>query len=456
MQVKPYHFIMSNGSGGDRRMSARAGGYPEGLAHAVVLRGNDRRINDMLIGFTMHIFVASHKYTTVLQADGYRPLFVGSAMLGSDAPRNTSWSYDDEYPESISKLNPFFCELTGFHYIWKQCDDDIVGLMHYRRYLGKRSDDGTFVPLDAQTVSSDLKEHDCIVAAKSTVANGEYLISVAEQYRLIHSSTDLVQTRLVISRLCPEYLDAFDDVVLDHQFSPCNILVCRKDLFDQYCAWLFSIEFELYRRIDVQSRSEPYQRRVFGFLSERLLNVYLRKHGLRTKEYPVFDPAGSEVGDSLFYGKQFPSRPPLLDTTLVDAFKPCHQGRDYSPVFDLRFYLEHNPDVHRAYSEDPTGAFEHFLKYGVFEGRASSPFFSIASYMRGNPRLQKRLGAQSALDYVRYYIDHPLARRHAIGFENITIDRGASARASRSIRSALESAYRSRMLREAERFGMID
>lgn len=404
----------------------------------------------------MHIFVASHKYTAISRVDGYRPLYVGSAMLGSDVPRKTGWSYDDEYPESISSLNPFFCELTGFHYIWKRCDDDVVGLMHYRRYLGKRSSNGSFVPLDVQTISNDLKEYDCIVAAKSTVANGEYLVSVAEQYRLIHSSTDLVQTRLVISQLCPEYLDAFNEVMLDHQFSPCNILVCRKNLFDQYCAWLFSIEFELYRRIDVQSRSDPYQRRVFGFLSERLLNVYLRKHGLQAKEYPVFDPAGSEVGDSLFYGKQFPPRPPVLGNRLVDTFKPRYQGRDYSPVFNLRFYLEHNPDVHRAYSGDLTGAFDHFLKYGVYEGRVSSPYFSIASYMRGNPRLRDRLGTQEAMDYVNYFIDHPSGRKHAIGFENITIDGGSTARKPWSIPASLESVYKYKRLREAERFGMID
>lgn len=404
----------------------------------------------------MHIFVASHTYTAISQASGYRPLFVGSAALDSGEPREAGWAYDDEYPESISSLNPFFCELTGFHYIWKQCDDDVVGLVHYRRYLGEKGNDGSLVPLDAQTISSDLEKHDCIVAAKSTVANGEYSISVAEQYRLIHSSTDLVQTRLVISRLYPEYLDAFDDVMLGHQFSPCNILICRKDLFDQYCAWLFSIEFELYRRIDVESRSEPYQRRVFGFLSERLLNVYLRKYNLRTKEYPVFDPAGSDVGGSLFYGRQFPPRPAVPDDPRVDAFKPRWQGRDYSPVFNLRFYLEHNPDVHRAYSDDLTGAFEHFLKYGVYEGRVSSPFFSVASYMRGNPRLQQHLGTQNAMDYVEHYIDHPSDRHHAIGFENIAMDDGASARAPRSIRAALASAYKSKMQREAERFGMID
>ena len=37
--------------------------------------------------------------------------------------------------DNIDFLNPWYCELTGLYYLWKHCDDDIVGLEHYRRYF---------------------------------------------------------------------------------------------------------------------------------------------------------------------------------------------------------------------------------------------------------------------------------------------------------------------------------
>lgn len=64
------------------------------------------------------------------------------------------------------------------------------------------------------------------------------------------------------------------------------MFVMKKELFDEYCAWLFDILFELEKRIDI-SRYDAYQARVFGFLGERLFNVWLEKKKLKIKEIEV-------------------------------------------------------------------------------------------------------------------------------------------------------------------------
>lgn len=61
----------------------------------------------------------------------------------------------------------------------------------------------------------------------------------------------------------------------------------KKSLCDRYCSWLFDILFELEKRIDVSSY-DMYQKRVFGFLSERLFTVWLHHENLRVTNQEVY------------------------------------------------------------------------------------------------------------------------------------------------------------------------
>jgi hypothetical protein len=60
------------------------------------------------------------------------------------------------------------------------------------------------------------------------------------------------------------------------------MFVMRRSLFLDYCEWLFGILFAAEARIDF-SIYGPYQRRVFGFLAERLLNVWVSNNIEKSK-----------------------------------------------------------------------------------------------------------------------------------------------------------------------------
>ena len=56
-----------------------------------------------------------------------------------------------------------------------------------------------------------------------------------------------------------------------HRFNMC---VMRRDYFDAWRAWLFPVLFKIEARMDTGSY-DAYNARVFGFLSERLMDVWI-------------------------------------------------------------------------------------------------------------------------------------------------------------------------------------
>ena len=75
------------------------------------------------------------------------------------------------------------------------------------------------------------------------------------------------------------------------------MFVCKKELIDDYCEFLFSVLFKLEPLINLDDGRDDYQKRLFGFLSERLFNVWINKKGnLKIKELKV-----ATLGDKITY-----------------------------------------------------------------------------------------------------------------------------------------------------------
>ena len=60
----------------------------------------------------------------------------------------------------------------------------------------------------------------------------------------------------------------------------------RRDLYNQYCEWMFSILEELEKRVDI-SGYDVYESRIYGFVSEILLDVWLEANHIEYKEQNV-------------------------------------------------------------------------------------------------------------------------------------------------------------------------
>lgn len=79
------------------------------------------------------VIIAAHKQYPMPDKDCYLPVQVGRALHPDVGyiPDNTG--------DNISEKNPYYCELTGLYWAWKNLPADVIGLVHYRRYMGKKN-----------------------------------------------------------------------------------------------------------------------------------------------------------------------------------------------------------------------------------------------------------------------------------------------------------------------------
>ena len=85
----------------------------------------------------------------------------------------------------------------------------------------------------------------------------------------------------------PAYYDTFVRLVNGPETYFGNMFVTSKKHFDDYCSWLFTIFFEVQKRIDLETDADEYHRRVFGFISEFLLLVWITVNQLHVFECKV-------------------------------------------------------------------------------------------------------------------------------------------------------------------------
>lgn len=219
------------------------------------------------------IYVATHKEYDFPEDDLYVPIHVGS-----EGKKDLGYLKDNT-GDNISLKNKNYCELTALYWIWKNdTTSKYVGLAHYRRYFVKKtkrvSKDNKFSNLLTRSDVEELMDkYDVVVSNPFRL----YVKNVKTKYVQQHYLEDLENCERVLKKLKPEYSEAFDKTMKDKQLCICNMFIMSKKLLDEYCEWLFDILFELEKITDLTGYS-PLQQRLYGFLSERLFNVWLNYH----------------------------------------------------------------------------------------------------------------------------------------------------------------------------------
>ena len=242
------------------------------------------------------------------------------AAIDSDFPVR-----DDGGPDSIRNLNKYMAEYTGMYYVWKNFSGklDYIGFGHYGKVILPQRD-GPGLPLSApdfcaqygdlgfrQDALNDVcGRYDVILPTPNVVnTNGlcyyasnyirkrfgfrtdeeiskrlnglsrRQLLTLRQHYAAMHFEDDFEKLLMAIEEIhglsqrhaCERVADGVGE------FNG-NLVMMRWDIFDKFMTWSYPLMQYLTRVIDVYEpryANESYQIRVFGFLSERMLNMFI-------------------------------------------------------------------------------------------------------------------------------------------------------------------------------------
>lgn len=253
------------------------------------------------------IIVATHKKYQMPKEKMYLPVHVGSKNKES-----IGYQRDDE-GDNISEKNPYYCELTGLYWAWKNLKADYLGLSHYRRYFAENTkipakEENRFKNvLTYETANKLLEDVDIILPTRRKY----YIENIYNHYKKTMYIEPLDETRKIIEEKYPEYVNEFDKIHTRTSAHLFNMFIMKKEKLDEYLNWLFDILFELEKRCD-PTKYDSFHARYLGRVSERLLDVWINTRGYKYKEVKFMSiqkvdwfKKGSSFLISKFTGKKY-------------------------------------------------------------------------------------------------------------------------------------------------------
>lgn len=253
----------------------------------------------------LKILVVSHKlFNDKFLPHGYQCIKVGNQI--SKIPSN--WISDSESENNISRQNPWYCELTAQYYAYKNFsyEIDILGLVHYRRYFMnyKKNSSSLYEDiLNEKEITNILEKKKIILPfldsknpSSSILYKNKPISSQDKQWQIIYK---------IMKNNFPEYFECFKEVIFAKKQLWFNMFIAKRNIFDSYSEWLFSVLSEYDN--EIATLGEKRIPRVDGFLSELLLLVWVKKN-IKDNEICFMDVKNIEANKLISYDKSFKNK----------------------------------------------------------------------------------------------------------------------------------------------------
>lgn len=179
--------------------------------------------------------------------------------------------------DNIDRLNPWYCELTGLYYLWKNSDAYYVGLEHYRRFFASTRKEKS--RMDIKEAGEILETHDMIVT--------EYFHGPK------YTALDWFKDSKFIYHL-DKFVDVLDDTdkagfkeyLVRHSLIQCNMFIGKRPVMERWCNYIF----ELLSKYDKLSPPSANNKRMNGYFAEHIFGYWLEK-----EKVPIFKAPKVEI-----------------------------------------------------------------------------------------------------------------------------------------------------------------
>lgn len=182
--------------------------------------------------------------------------------VGADIRNNYIYELKDNTGDNISLQNPYYGELTGLYWIWKNekfNEDDIIGYCHYNKAIG----------ITNREIKKFLNLNN-----NGWIVTHKFLIPKHPRKAQI-----LALEKVLSTMYEKKYYDTWkllydEDGASKIGMNPAQLFITTYGEFDKYCSFLFSV-LESVRCILGDVEDVPYYKRYCAFIGERLLTTYI-------------------------------------------------------------------------------------------------------------------------------------------------------------------------------------
>ncbi|MDR0297278.1 MAG: DUF4422 domain-containing protein [Streptococcaceae bacterium] len=271
------------------------------------------------------ILVGYHKIAPLLKSEIFEPIHLGANgtkltkdFLTKDSEKEKLFfrnMLSDDIGDNISERNSEYNELTALYFAWKNYElletPAYIGYMHYRRHFifnenvyhdhKKNKNEKAYSKIDVKFVSNNYQRKYGLddTTVLSSLENFDIILpelcnfsytnhpTVLEDFSNIPGlfKEDLLVLKEVLSEEHPEYLAILNKILKGKQKRCYQMFILKKDIFFDYCEFLFPILDKIDRKLDTSNYSIN-GKRTLGYLAELLYDIYFREINLH-KNYRV-------------------------------------------------------------------------------------------------------------------------------------------------------------------------
>ena len=252
------------------------------------------------------IFSFYHNNKFIFKTDVIEPMQNGVEQADDKLPM-----LHDNTGDNISSKNPYYAELTGNYWVWKNYikehpETEYIGFCHYRRFLdfdkpakkdicfAKSMNVSSFVKeysnsYNAHNIYEKIRNYDVVLPELHHFNEKEGCIY--KQYSDSHPKEEIDKLINIIKADYPDYVQDMEEYLNGYTGYFCLNYVMKTPLFDEFMTWCFDLLNKMDKITDWTQYKEYLNQKTPAYLMERFFNVWLR-HKIRVNDIKVLNREG--------------------------------------------------------------------------------------------------------------------------------------------------------------------